>query len=55
MNITEMTREDFKMLFKLDDFDEGMFLAEEDHEKGKSWFQIAQESIEQMNSMLCNL
>ena len=52
MDITKMTREDFKMLFKLEDDEEGMLLADEDNEKGKSWFQIAQESIIQMDWMI---
>lgn len=51
----EMTREQFKLLFGLNDYDEGMMIADEEHEQGKDWFQIAQESIAQMNSMLCNL
>lgn len=51
----EMTRKQFMMLFKLEEDEEGMLIADEEFENGKSWFEIAQDTIAQMNSMLCNL
>lgn len=48
----EMTREQFKELFNLNDDDNGMEYADEQHEEGMSWFEIAKISIATMSFLL---
>lgn len=48
-----MTREEFKLLFGLNEGDPGMEHADELHEeKGTSWFEIARSEIATMNHLL---
>ena len=50
----ELTREQFKMLFSLEEGDDGLEYADELHEEGKSWFEIARDSISTMNFLILN-
>ena len=50
----EMTREQFKLLFMMEDDDAGMEYADEEHASGKSWFEIAQGNIATMNALILN-
>lgn len=48
----EMTREQFKELFGLNDEDAGMEYADELHEAGEGWWNIARGNIATMNMLL---
>lgn len=47
-----MTREDFMELMGLNEGDEGMEYADEQHENGETWFEIAKSTIATMNMLL---
>lgn len=47
-----MTREDFKALFNLNEGDEALVQADSFHELEVTWFDIARDMIAQMDSML---
>lgn len=48
----EMTREQFKELFGLKEEDAGMEYADELHEDGECWWDIARGNIATMNMLL---
>ena len=48
----EMTREQFKLLFGMNDDDNGMEYADELHHEGMSWFEIARDFIATMNGLI---
>jgi hypothetical protein len=48
----EMTRQKYKELFSLNDYDSGMEYADERHEEGVSWWEIAKADISTMNYLL---
>ena len=50
----ELTREQFKLLFSMEEGDDGLEYADELHEEGKTWFEIARDSITTMNGLLLN-
>lgn len=47
-----MTREDFMELFDLTEGDDGLDYADEQHENGETWFEIAKATIATMNMLL---
>ena len=50
-----LTREQFMNLMGLEERDEGMLIAEDEHEAGATWFEIARSTIAQLNIMLSDL
>ena len=50
----EMTREQFMELMGMEEGSDGLDYADELHEDGKDWFQIAKELIATMNAILLN-
>lgn len=45
----DITKEQFMAIFGLEDEDEeGMILAQEEYDDGKSWIEVAREHIEEM-------
>lgn len=48
----DMTREQFMELFDLHEGDDGMEYADEQHENGETWFEIAKANIFTMNMLL---
>ena len=53
LNIENMTREEFKLLFDLKDTDAAMENFDDWHEEtGWSWFKIARMQIDQMDLMI---
>lgn len=48
----EMTREIFKELFNLSEGDDGLDYADEQHENGMTWFEIAKSTIATMYMLL---
>lgn len=47
-----MTREDFMELMSLNEGDDAMEYADEQHENGETWFEIAKANIATMNMLL---
>lgn len=50
--LKDMTREDLMDLFGLEENDIGLEFADEQHEDGETWYEIAKGSILQMQAML---
>ena len=48
----EMDREQFMELMGLNESDDGMEYADECHNSGQSWWEIAKDSIATMNMLL---
>lgn len=47
-----LTREMFMELMSFEEGDEGMLIAEDEHNAGATWFEIAKQTIIQLNYML---